>query len=622
MSEELGRNTEAAVSYSGQLDTILREPLTPANIGFYGEQALSQVIELVEDVVFDYNSQNPTLLQGAEAEEAAFAHFGLMDIGVVLDHLADVVESIHEIHNLSEHMVPNKQVILPPDSAPRSEIVPGTGSFAPKLIVPRLATTLFLLRHEFGVDIGDLTRVAITQGIVREDMMRNTSYVALQIPELHRTILVSAKEANATFVFDQAALTEAGIRTQELVRYTKNELRQLMHTIPWGGQRIIYSSDFVISMSDALSNPLSAAPKTLAGNYEHSSESFLYPTAPADCYTQTKLAELWGIGGPTIRVIINELKSQLGPTAIYRTKGGNTAAHYDHQQLTMIWQEIENRGLVVDKAPKDWLSMSGMARTIGVEASTVATAITQLGEQLGEVKRCRFGPQRVDGYSPEQQELILNVITETLRHAQAAPDGFANVNNIVKNTGVNAGAINHAIDALTDQLGEVKTYRFSTSITTGFSPTQQQLIYDYLTNREMFVPEAPDNYLSRTGISRFYGVHERTIGRTIEALGEQLGAVAMYRFHARRAPGYSPEQQVLIRSQLDQQGSLEPPAPADVLSRNAMAKAWNVHIHSVNNAILLLQSELGEIKTYMFGHPADGYSPSQQTIIRQYLETH
>jgi hypothetical protein len=58
------------------------------------------------------------------------------------------------------------------------------------------------------------------------------------------------------------------------------------------------------------------------------------------------------------------------------------------------------------KAPEGYMSARQISKELGITQYTVSKLISELGDELGEVKKARFGTNVTNSYSPEQIEMI------------------------------------------------------------------------------------------------------------------------------------------------------------------------------------------------------------------------
>ena len=132
------------------------------------------------------------------------------------------------------------------------------------------------------------------------------------------------------------------------------------------------------------------------------------------------------------------------------------------------------------KAPDGILSINVMAKKFGLSHRTIAKAIDELGDDLGETPVYRFGARITKGFNPTQQEQIRNLLESNGVFSEEAPDGVLSIKGIAQNLGVDHYTVAKTIDELGDDLGETPVYRFGQRITKGFNPTQQEQIRQHL----------------------------------------------------------------------------------------------------------------------------------------------
>lgn len=407
-SHDVYKNTEP--SFKEKLDAITSRQLDARTINTYASEALEDLVSLVQEIIAADDSADNNELSGREIERRALkaVHLDPNTIEATLDHVSDVADSTRLLDKIiMEKTKLSGRVIVPPDPSKKPDITPGDGSFKkPKELIPKSKTLLLLL--EKGLDI-DITSddVTITRGVVRPNMMRETSYNLVEISSLKRAVLVCDEVGNTTYVFDMETCADYGIDGDYLAEQMKSELNELIEQDSKLGRRIDYSKQYVDHLSEAL------------------------------------LGEMRDDSGDNDKVATQSdiLKPKAPP------------------------------------APQGYLSVRGIRREYGFAARTIRSAITELGNQLGEVRECRFGKQTAPGYSPEQIQQILEQIGEP---APPAPEGYLAVGGIHREYGFDAGSITRAITALGDQLGEASEYRFGKRTTLGYSPDQQRQILEWI----------------------------------------------------------------------------------------------------------------------------------------------
>lgn len=133
----------------------------------------------------------------------------------------------------------------------------------------------------------------------------------------------------------------------------------------------------------------------------------LVPSPPEGYLSIAKLSKLWGVDRSPLEKAIRSLGDALGEVTEYR-HGRFLAPAYGPEQQAMIREAVASRGVFAEKRPEGYLSPKGIAETYGHHKNSVRRAIQELGDQLGSVEQYRFGTAVADGFSPEQQRLIVS----------------------------------------------------------------------------------------------------------------------------------------------------------------------------------------------------------------------
>lgn len=90
---------------------------------------------------------------------------------------------------------------------------------------------------------------------------------------------------------------------------------------------------------------------------------------------------------------------------------------------------------------------------------------------------------------------------------------------------------------------------------------------------------------------------------------------AYHHFGTVTAPGYSPEQQIIIEEEIDK----VPTAPEGYLTLYTVAEKYDIKRSVLEHFLKSIQSELGEIKEFRLnGRPRHMLSPEQQLIVDSY----
>lgn len=283
--------------------------------------------------------------------------------------------------------------------------------------------------------------------------------------------------------------------------------------------------------------------------------------------------------------------------------------------------ESETAQYLYPKAPEGYRSANGMAVLLGLSGQTIFSVAQKLKDTLGEVKRFRFHQKTTFGYSPEQQEMIRQYLSEQGYFIEKAPEDVLSIVGIADKLGVAPPTVSDAVYELGERLGEVTKYRFRGVVAPGFTLQQQEMIEQRLAEKGAFIEKAPGGVLSAVGITKKLGVASGVVPLAIERLGDLLGETKEYKFNNKLTVGYSPEQQEKIQQYLAKRGLFGEEPPEGVLSVAGLSKKLGVGSSTIFKAIEGLGEELGEVKTYRFySRNVPGYTPEQLEAIKEYLK--
>lgn len=272
--------------------------------------------------------------------------------------------------------------------------------------------------------------------------------------------------------------------------------------------------------------------------------------APEGFLSAKGLSTSLDIVDKSIYKAIKELGEALGETHIYKFRS-QIAVGYTPEQQELIRQYLDEKGSLAKDAPKEVLSVPGLADSLGVGYANVRNAINELGDTLGETQRYKFKTVTGEGYTPEQQELIRQHLERKGLLVQEAPEGILSATGIGKKLGINNTTISKEIAEIGTALGETGRYRFAGVVTDGYTPEQQEQIERHLEAKGLFADKASEGVLS----ARDFGEHvigsRPLVYKAISELGDAIGEVKIYRFRTRVAIGYTPEQQVIIKQYIE-----------------------------------------------------------------------
>lgn len=203
------------------MSEAIDKPLTLENTDTYVDDALGAVINLVEDVVAEYDAQPGAEWQqlgeanGKEHEDAALEYFGLEDVEDILRYLEGKASQFAVIGQVIAQANKSSDVFVPSDSAPVPQATGSGTGMEKKGKQPKLENLLFVLMNDFGIDPDDPEAVSIVRGSVNTNMMREEPYYQVTVPGIDKVILVCQEYGNATFVFNGEWVREQVNSNQE-----------------------------------------------------------------------------------------------------------------------------------------------------------------------------------------------------------------------------------------------------------------------------------------------------------------------------------------------------------------------------------------------------------------------
>lgn len=551
MNQQIERSLEIEKqsTFQQRIDAITGRQLRPEIIDSYADDALEDLISVVDDVTAAYEAHPVVYEETArQHERAAFAYYGLnaATIEETLDHIACIADEIHALdETISRITQQTNHVIIRSDSH-INEIVPNDGSFEQKQTIPRLKTLLFVASKEFGINLNDEEQVRVHTGLVKAEMMRGESYRCVELPGLGRTIFVCDEQGNATYVFNNERLIANGIEPTELGELTKADLNDLISDEPTLGRKITYTNRYIEKLVSALSDQnLGMKVKTNnVGQYLQKAE-----VSPEGFVTRAGLAKQLDVDPFVIRRAVDELGESLGQITAYRFKHGAPTYGYSPAQQSMIIEHL-TRGRKLER--NDGLPVYGVAQKLGVSRSRIYEAIESLGDELGEVavvRGSKKGMKIVERYSEDQQEMIRDFLEKNGWFIDLEKENGMTIGEIAAAYGTDSGRIQRTIARLEENLRQpyAKVGRRDF-----YSLEQQAYIYDALEKEGAFIDGAPAGYLTVAEMGRTWGgILQPSIMRAIEAIGDELGEPTLGKNPVGRMTAYySPSQMAEIQSWL------------------------------------------------------------------------
>ena len=438
-SSELGAQKE---TFKNRLSEAIDNPLTLENTDTYVDDALGAVINLVEDVVAEYDAQPGAEWQqlgeanGKEREDAALKHFGLEDVEAILRHLVYKASQFAVIGQVIAQANEASDVFVPPDSTPVPQATGSGTGMEKKGKQPKLENLLFVLMNDFGIDPDDPEAVSIVRGSVNTNMMREEPYYQVTVPGIDKVILVCQEYGNATFVFNgewvceqvSANRSSKDESARPLTDYTKEELSKLIKDNPGQGARIMATKNFTANLANALEGGFSQQEldKPVDTRYLRSSrKSEDLPPVPDGYITLGNILERLDIGEKhrtRIRDIAIDLERK-GKITIgkYHNKRRRQVLAFTEESAQQIANEWMNRKRLI---PEGSLKTQDIANIAGVSRGTVRS----VAEELGVIGDKKYGRGRFIIFSKDEASAILDVI----RKRHSIPNGYVPVTEFVQ----------------------------------------------------------------------------------------------------------------------------------------------------------------------------------------------
>lgn len=466
---------EQQTDFESDINEILNRKLTPENIDHYADDALDDLVEVVDSALKAFRQQ-PTVAGGTERadEHAAFTYYGLNPdtIENTLDHVAETADEIRKLDVLLDEITEHSNGVIIPPGDRGIEVTPGDGSFNEKRSIERTKTVLFVLKNNFDVDLRNSKEFKVTSGVLGDTMMRAQSYKMLEISALDRVLFVCDEEDNATFVFDTTRL-EKLVMNKKLEAFTKDELHELLEQHKDVGRRLVYSKRFVEEVISLLEEIPEDNEEAII---DEDSSRFLkskerVPLATIYQLSARGMAKRFDVPQTAITRALNALGDKLGEVEKARFPSIASAYSPEQQELVREWLDEEEGGL----------SEVQLAEKLGTTPFIIHKIRLELGDEQV------ITSLRVEGrrflIPVSQHELIRKMVVEYNEKRgdiSAAPEGYESKMDMARRLGVHPRTVAKAINGSQDQLGEVVTALFSNNSSPAYSPDQQRIIEKWL----------------------------------------------------------------------------------------------------------------------------------------------
>lgn len=223
------------------------------------------------------------------------------------------------------------------------------------------------------------------------------------------------------------------------------------------------------------------------------------PRAPEGILSIRGISAELQVDKKRISRIVDELADELGEIGEYRF-GPKTARGFNPEQQMFIKNHLKDDSSLIRKAEKRLgteihssevlnsetiavSSASRIAKKYHIAPSAVREAIGNLTDSLGDTQYFKFGSMVAPGYDEQQENLIVAELVSSGRLVEEAPEDVLSVRGIAQNCGVDPKTIRKIIKTLEEEIGDVANYRFGATYAKGYTPEQQLLITERLSNR-------------------------------------------------------------------------------------------------------------------------------------------
>lgn len=516
--EKTEKGLDNSEVFRTRLSDILSRELTPSQIDSYAENALIDLIDLVDDVVNTHKLQTGIEANtSSESENIAFDYYNLGSIESTLDHVAGLSNKIEHLNTYIEHMPVSATEYVQPDYSP-VEIIPGSGTFEEAEHIPRLKTLLFILQNDFNIDINNPEEIDCKKGSISKSRFRHTPYSYVHIPSLNRIILVNDESGNRTFVFDTQVMSDHNISREGLSSLHKDNLKIKINEIENLGTHFIYKEDsFMTELSNALSNQLDGT------KYEPETKpsSYLVGNAP-DGYMSVKSLSQQGDSGAGISYYnkkLNEIRDELGPISFYRF-GSRVAEGLSPEQQLKLSDYVKSSKLSIG-LPEGYKSLKSLRSELNMSRSSIIKRLEELKDEIGPIATMvHTNGKAAAALSPEQQEILAGSLVELSKR----PEDHSTINELAIRLGVDRSVIRRAIKSQSDKIGDITLFQYEKKgkPVLGISPAQQNIIA-----KEVEFEKEKKTYKSQFMISKISGYGRHLVKRVVEELEQEgeLGQV-------------------------------------------------------------------------------------------------
>ena len=272
--------------------------------------------------------------------------------------------------------------------------------------------------------------------------------------------------------------------------------------------------------------------------------------------------------------------------------------------------KIGKAALSIEKAPEDFLSISGMSRQLGVDKNTIKKRVEALGFE-GTIYKDKTGSNNTTFFSPTEQQQIIELLEKSVP-AKTPPENYLNINELAAEMNIDPATLKKRAKHLLDDYGEpFKSKNGKKALY--FSPDNQEKIYSSLANY-LLADVAPEGYLTVNAIAKNNNVTFKVIDKQVKLLG--ITGTHYRDDNGRDFVFYSPEDQQKISNSLESYLEARP-APDGYCSLSELSNKCKVDKETIRRRIDILGINGEQFNKH--NNVVDCYSPEEQCMILESL---
>lgn len=375
------------------------------------QELFDSLVHDVEDLSRQYAEAHPEVEDKQIREDNALAEAGFGNVPAVLDKIQEVRILLSErIPHMAELFT--SDVITPPDEGGEIKVGDGSG-FKEVGIMPRLKMLLFVLLNDCNLSEGS---ISITRGSVNNNMMRREPYVAVDVPDLHRLVVVCDEEGNRTDVFDTSHPAYAPGGKEGVLLLTKDEKNEFGEMNPGAHHVLRHSNTWSDRIYSALTKSLihkesvSIRPETFSQMTSIGDGLFedvygnKYASMHSFCETVMGAGGLWrnkAFPGLLANLSIYPIRMQGRNVQLYNIEHIKSAMAKD-PELSAYFNRAGERDIFVDGEGREWMSWTNF-RSVHLGSASKLGQKLGIEEWIKDVPRKQviFGTKRAEAYDVE-----------------------------------------------------------------------------------------------------------------------------------------------------------------------------------------------------------------------------